>query len=33
MVAVEAMALLFSKYSWENVAQRFEEQMKSGFDK
>ncbi|MDI5811915.1 hypothetical protein MJI46_33245, partial [Salmonella enterica subsp. enterica serovar Cerro] len=22
-----------SKYSWENVAQRFEEQMKSWFDK
>ncbi len=25
--------LVFSKYSWENVAQRFEEQMKSWFDK
>ncbi|EPM2581733.1 hypothetical protein ACTK3Z_002017, partial [Salmonella enterica subsp. enterica serovar Typhimurium] len=25
--------LVFSKYSWENVAQRFEEQMKNWFDK
>ncbi|EHY68018.1 lipopolysaccharide 1,2-N-acetylglucosaminetransferase [Salmonella enterica subsp. houtenae serovar 50:g,z51:- str. 01-0133] len=32
-LAENAKALLFSKYSWENVAQRFEEQMKSGFDK
>lgn len=24
---------VFSKYSWENVAQRFEEQMKNWFDK
>lgn len=32
-IAEKAKSLVFSKYSWENVAQRFEEQMKSWFDK
>lgn len=32
-IAEKAKYLVFSKYSWENVAQRFEEQMKSWFDK
>ncbi|TGD40451.1 UDP-glucose--(glucosyl)LPS alpha-1,2-glucosyltransferase, partial [Salmonella enterica subsp. enterica serovar Poona] len=32
-IAETAISLVFSKYSWENVAQRFEEQMKSWFDK
>ncbi|EOD5156877.1 UDP-glucose--(glucosyl)LPS alpha-1,2-glucosyltransferase, partial [Salmonella enterica subsp. enterica serovar Typhimurium] len=32
-IAEKAKSLVFSKYSWENVAQRFEEQMKNWFDK
>ncbi|VDZ75955.1 lipopolysaccharide 1,2-N-acetylglucosaminetransferase [Salmonella bongori] len=32
-IAKNAKELVFSKYSWENVAQRFEEQMTSWFDK
>ncbi|ECG8591177.1 lipopolysaccharide N-acetylglucosaminyltransferase [Salmonella enterica subsp. salamae] len=32
-IADNARALVFSKYSWENVAQSFEEQMKYWFDK
>lgn len=32
-IAENARKLVFSKYSWENVAQRFEEQMKSWFAK
>ncbi len=32
-IAEKAKSLVFSKYRWENVAHRFEEQMKNWFNK